>query len=170
MALTIKQEKFAQAVALQGMTQSAAYSACYDAAKLSPANLARRASEVARHPEVAARMVVLTERAAADAVKKAAYTLDAAITEADQLIADARSLGQVSAAVAAAKHKAQLAGHLVEKKEITNRSGLDDLDAEKLKKLRDELNARLDRAREAQALVGGTEMVQPQLRRVVGAR
>ena len=53
MALTPKQEAFAQAIA-DGHNQSDAYRLAYDAADSSPATIWQRACGLAKHPQVAA--------------------------------------------------------------------------------------------------------------------
>lgn len=167
MALTAKQEQFAQGIALKGLNQSAAYSAAYDASKMTPETIACRASELAKHSDVADRINVLRERATGAAVKKAGYTLADAIAEADELAADGKALGQISAAVAAIKLKAQLGGHLVEKKEIRTGS-LEDTDLEKLAHMKAQAEAEMQAAEDAASVVGEVPTIAQPQRRVIG--
>ena len=168
MALTAKQEVFCQKVAIQKLTQTDAYSAAYDVEKMAPDTIRKKASELALSGDVAARIAVLSERATAAALKKSGLTLEASMKELDDLMQDAQALGQISAGVAAAKVRAQLAGHLVEKKEI--RSGpLEASDVEALLKMQRQIDADAQRARDAAELAGEAEVVviQP-VRRAIG--
>lgn len=167
MALTSKQEAFARGVALEKLSLSDAYRAAYDTAKMQPTTVQSEASKLAAHPEVAARIQVVSKRAEAAAVKKAGLTLEASMEEAASLLQDAQALGQISAGVAAATLRAKLAGHLVEKKENT-KDMLSDMDVEGLLSVQAEVNARIQRAKDALALVGEVEPVAaPLMRRVI---
>ena len=166
--LTGKQEAFARAVALEGLDQTAAYSKAYDTSKMAAETINKEASKLGLHPAIATRIDVLKAGATAVAVKKAGYTLADAIDQAEGFVLQAAALGQASAGVAAVKLKAQLAGHLVEKKEITN-SALTPSDVQSLRDLQADLAERRKRAKEAQALVGEAEQEAERvpLRRVI---
>ena len=169
MALTAKQEAFCRGVALDKLTQSASYARAYDTSKMTESAVSSKAAQTAAIPEVRERIAVLIERATTAAVKKAAYTLADAIKEADTAMQDGMALGQVSAAVAAIKLKAQLGGHLVERKEVVTKH-LEAADIEVLEHMQKEIATRLKRAREAKDLTGEedkTTITQP-VRRAIG--
>lgn len=67
MALTAKQEAFAQAVA-GGMTQADAYRSAYDCANSSEATIYDEASDLMRHPEIAPRVKELKDAVAMAAI------------------------------------------------------------------------------------------------------
>lgn len=167
--LTSKMEGFARGVAIEKLSLSDAYRANYDTAKMTPKSINDAASKLAAHPAVAQRVQVLSERATAAAVKTAAHTLEASMVEAGSLLEDAQALGQISAGVAAATLRAKLSGLLVEKPN-EKKNALDDMAVAELLLMRDEVNARLQRAKDALDLVGETPaapVVVP-LRRVIG--
>ena len=169
MALTAKQEVFCQKLALGTMTQSEAYACAYDVARMTPKSLAEAASKLMRSPEVSARVEVLRERAAKAAVKRAAVTLDSCIADAEELMADAKALGQISAGVAAAKLRAQLSGHLVERKEVKQTGPLDETDVEKLVEIKAEVERKLAAAKDAAELLGeGAAATPARALRVIG--
>jgi phage terminase small subunit len=149
--LTGKQSRFCEKV-LEGLNLSDAYRAAFNAENMKPATVNRAAKELADHPKVAARIKVLREGATAAALKKAAHTLEDAMKEAGDLLEDAQVLGQISAGVAAAKLRAQLAGHLSEKRDARP-SSLDDMDVERLLELRAALEAKIKRNKEVSAPV-----------------
>ena len=61
MKLTPKQDHFARLIALDGVNQSEAYRRAYDARNMKPETIWQRASEVARHSKVAARVQELRD-------------------------------------------------------------------------------------------------------------
>ena len=153
-ALTEKQEAFAVEVA-KGTSLTKAYKLCLDAEKMSDTTVLSRAKELARTPHVEARISVLRSLATAAAVRATAYTLEAAMKEADIAYEAAHALGQTSTMVSAATLKAKLAGHLIERKEV--RSGpLEDADISELTRLRSELKAARERESHADDLVGSS--------------
>jgi hypothetical protein len=168
-ALTAKQEAFCRAVALEGLDQTAAYSKAYDVSKMKQESVHKAASNLANDPKVSTRIAVLTERATAAAVKKAGYTLADAMAEAEEVLDDAKALGQIGPAVSAVKLRAQLAGHLVEKKEVSTKTSLEETDVDSLLKIKAQVDAQLDRAREALGMTGGAVSNTPPARRVIGA-
>jgi hypothetical protein len=150
-ALTAANEVMARKIALENMDQSAAYACAYKTEGKTPDAISKLASAIANRPEVADRINVLRERATAAAVKKAALTREDAMDEAGQLLKDAMDLGQISAGVAAAKLRAQLAGHLDEKKQDP-KGALEDMDLERLLELRKAVEDKVARSREALAM------------------
>lgn len=152
--LTAKQEGFCLGIA-KGLSQSDAYRAVVDCEGLKPDVVEKRAARLAKHSSVVARIGVLRGSVAAAVVQEVVYSVQDALREADEAAALAHTMGQASAAVAAVTLKAKLTGHLVEKKEILNKSPLDGQDTVALAKLRDEINERIARANEAAELIGG---------------
>lgn len=63
MKLTAKQEKFAQAVALEDMNQADAYRSAYDTSRMTDESIWVRASELANNVKVAVRIKELREQA-----------------------------------------------------------------------------------------------------------
>ena len=153
MALTARAEAFCQAIVVKGMNQTEAYSFAYDVSKMSQETITNLASRLANRDDVRARLQVLRERATAAAVKSAAYTIEDALREADELMADGKALGQVSAAVAALKVKAQLGGHLAEKT-AEKKGPLDGEDIDGLVSIREEINRRLQQAADTLDFIG----------------
>jgi len=149
MPLNVKQEQFARAIAA-GKPQSVAYAEVYGAGKRSEKTLAEAACRLANTPQVRMRINVITEGATRASIKAAAHTIDVAIDEVDQIMHEARANGQASAAVAAAKLKSQLAGHVLDRKEIREIDPLKGATLEELVKLRDEITRRMLAAREAE--------------------
>ena len=94
MALTAKQEAFAQAVA-GGMTQADAYRSAYDCANSNEQTIYDEASDLMRHPEVGPRVAALKEAIAIAAI----WTrLDSVRTLADIAVdGEARANEKVSA-------------------------------------------------------------------------
>lgn len=139
--LTPKQQAFVVKVTCENLSFSDAYRAVYDCTNRTPEQINSAASSLARSAKVAARISAVQRGAEAAAVAKATYNLQAAIAEAEEQRVAALEKGQIAAATAASKLKAQLAGHLVERKEI--RSGpLEDSDVEDLEALLAELKRR----------------------------
>lgn len=149
MALTAAQAKFAHGIAVDRLSQVAAYSAAYDVSNMSKSTIDRRAREVAQHPGVKAEIELISAGATAAAITAAAYTLDKAISEAEDARILAHKMGQASAASGAVKLKAQLAGHVVERKEFSEKDPLKDATNDELVKLRAEIDARLSAGKAA---------------------
>jgi hypothetical protein len=150
-ALTAQQEVFAKKIALENMGQSAAYSCAYNTSKMTAKTVTEAASRLAAADNVRARIDVLRQGATRAALKAAAYSIDDAISDAEEDRVLARNAGQGSAAVAATKLKAQLAGHLVEKK-ADAKGALEDMDLERLLELRKAVEDKVARSREALAM------------------
>ena len=165
--LTAKEEIFCQCLAMRKMNQSEAYSTAWDASKAKPETIASKASILASQEKIKARISVLTERATAIAVKKAGLTLADEIMACTETLENARALGQASAEVAAIKLRAQLGGHLVERKEVSTKGTLEEADIAKLMALKREIDLRITLSKEAADLVGGTTTQPAQLRRVI---
>jgi len=127
MALTIKQEKFAQLVVELG-DNSKAYRGAYDASRMKPETVHRSAKALIDNPKVAARIDELREELA----KRGRCTLDSLLRELEEArtVALSCETPQSSAAVAATMGKAKLCGldkQLVELSgTITTRSTLAD--------------------------------------------
>jgi len=150
--LTAKQEEFCLQVA-RGANLSEAYRLAFDTAAMQPAVVNARASELAKVPALGSRIRYLQGEATRKAVDITAYSLAAAIDEADVLRDAALNAGNHGAAVSAATLKAKLAGLLVERKEV--RSGpLEDADVRELQRLRSELASSKASEQEALELVG----------------
>ena len=154
--LTAKQERFAQNVALKGMTQSAAWGEAYNATLMSPKSINEAASRLLANVKIKARVIGLKQGATAAAVKKAGLTLADSIDEAGDMLAGAKIAGQYSAGVAAVKLRAQLSGHLADRKEV-RQGPLDDADVAKLVATLAEIDAKLAAMKDAEDLVGGSE-------------
>ena len=127
MALTIKQEKFAQLVVELG-DNSKAYRGAYDAERMKPETVHKRACELMDNGNVAGRIAQLREELA----QRGRCTLDSLLLELEETRVSAlnRETPQCGAAVAATMGKAKLCGldkQLVELSgTITTRSTLAD--------------------------------------------
>ena len=156
--LTAKQEAFCLKI-IEGLSQTEAYEAAYGPSDAKPASIKKMAGKVASRSAVQARIGFLRGAVAETVVKKALYTLEDALAEADSHIELARDEGQASAAVAATTLKAKLVGLLVEKKEISHKGPLDTQDMAELEAIRDEANRRLAAAKAADDLTGTTTVL-----------
>lgn len=107
MALTIKQEKFAQLVVELG-DNSKAYRGAYDASRMKPETVHRSAKALMDNPKVAARIDELR----AEAAKAHRCTVDSLLRELEEArtVALSCETPQSSAAVAATMGKAKLCG------------------------------------------------------------
>ena len=107
MALTIKQEKFAQLVVELG-DNSKAYRGAYDASRMKPESVHRKARELIENVKVAARIDELREELA----QRSRCTLDSLLQELEETRVSAlnRETPQCGAAVAATMGKAKLCG------------------------------------------------------------
>ena len=127
MALTIKQEKFCQLVVELG-DNSKAYRGAYDASRMKPETVHKRACELMDNGNVAGRIAQLREELA----QRGRCTLDSLLRELEEArtVALSCETPQSSAAVAATMGKAKLCGldkQLVELSgTITTRSTLAD--------------------------------------------
>lgn len=140
--LTIKQEKFAERY-LEHRNATRAYKEAGYSCKTWPDSaIWSAASRMLKNSKVAARINAVQYKA----VERAEYTLEQAIKEAREDREHAKELGQLGAAVSGGKLAAQLAGHLVERRDNTNRDVSETPD----KELRAEL-ARLQSERDKRA-------------------
>lgn len=116
------------------MSQSDAYRAAYDAEKMKPETVQRKACELMKDGKVSARIAALRT----PVVQRLQYGLEQAMREAEEAFAVARAKENGGAMVAAVQLRARLNGLLVEKKEI--RTGpLDDASTEMLLEMRRQL-------------------------------
>ncbi len=113
MALTPKQEAFAQAI-VSGMSQADAYRKAYDAGNMKPATVQSKASILMADGKVRARVEELRR----PVVEKVQYGLEQAMAEADRAVSLAEEKGQVGAMVAAIQLRAKLNGLLVDKVKV----------------------------------------------------
>ena len=98
MALTHKQEKFAQLVA-SGLTQSAAYRQAYDVSPDTlPATVVQDASHLAAHPNVFPRIQELRQAALAKMTSAQAWNLDRMVSEAETNLEMSRTWKQLGSA------------------------------------------------------------------------
>lgn len=128
MKLTAKQEAFAQAVA-SGKTQADAYREAYDAEGMTDKTVWERASVLAAHDKVRARVEALLAEIAAKTVEKLVYSAEDAVRELEEarLAAMTGDKVQASAAVAATKAKAEILGLVTQKIEHSGAIVLIDL-------------------------------------------
>jgi hypothetical protein len=118
--LTLKQENFCMAYIETG-NASEAYRKAYNAVKMKPESINRKAKEVMDNVKVTARIKELRE----PVIKRHAITVDDLIRE----LEEARSLAlvaetvQASAAISATLGKAKLLGLDISKVEITGKDG-----------------------------------------------
>ncbi len=165
--LTPKQEAFCLKI-IRGANQTVAYRAVYDCVDATEHAVGSKASTLARKPAVAARIASLREGVAAAVVAQTGYTLADALREAEEARELAHEKGQASAAASAVTLKSKLSGLLIEKKEITTKGELSDMDIAGLKRIRDEVALRIKASADADELTGSPSVVAPSLRRVVG--
>jgi phage terminase small subunit len=107
----IRHERFAQELA-RGKTARQAY---VDAGYKDTRAAESSASDLLRNPKVIARITEIQERAA----KCAEVKIETLIREAEQVRCDAMSKGQLSAANRAIELKARLAGHWVDRSQVS---------------------------------------------------
>lgn len=115
MALTPKQEAFAQAVA-SGMNQSDAYRAAYSAGKMKPSSVNVNASKLSADAKVAQRVAELREPVA----KRAQITLESHLDDLLRLRNMAAKEKQYSAAITAEVARGKASGVHVEQSKVTS--------------------------------------------------
>ena len=111
--LTPKQEKFAQGVA-SGMSQADAYRHAYNAGKMKPETVQKRASELMGNGAVSGRVRELQEEGA----KIAVYTLAEHLSRLDKLSRGAESEGKYAEAVKAEELRGKAVGFYTERQQI----------------------------------------------------
>lgn len=116
--LTVKQEKFCQAWLRTG-NASAAYRQAYDAQRMQPQTVNRKAIELTRNGRIAARMAELQT----PVVAEAQMTLAAHLERLAELADEARDAGQFAAAITAETNRGKAAGFYREKVELTGAGG-----------------------------------------------
>ena len=117
MILTPKQEKFAQGVA-SGMSQADAYRHAYNAEKMKPETIQKRASELMCKGEISGRVRDLQEEGA----KIAVYTLAEHLSRLDKLSRGAEAEGKFAEAVRAEELRGKAAGLYTERQQIDHTS------------------------------------------------
>lgn len=119
MALTPKQERFAQEVA-SGKTQADAYRAAFDVGvNTKPSTVIRSASQLMNDPNIAARVEALREPIA----KKAQITLESHLEDLQRIRDAAIEAKQYSAATSAEIARGKASGVHVERSELTGKDG-----------------------------------------------
>ena len=120
MALTPKQEAFALAYVETG-NASEAYRRAYNAEKMKPETVNRRAKEALKHGPIAARIKELQ----AATFERHEITVDDILRELEEARTMAATLDrpQVSAMVAASMGKAKILGFEVNRTEVTGKDG-----------------------------------------------
>jgi hypothetical protein len=114
MALTAKQEKFAQGI-VAGLSQADAYRQAYDAGRMKPESVQQLASRVMGRVEVRSRVEALRVKVVAKVQAKAVYGIEQAMIEADEAIALCKAKQNGGAMVSAVTLKSKLNGLLVER-------------------------------------------------------
>lgn len=116
MSLTVKQEGFCTAFVETG-NASEAYRRSYNAEKMKPASVNRKAKELLDNGKITARV----EELRAAALERHEFTVDDMIVQLDEDRKFARECGSAAAAVSASMGKAKVLGLLVDK--VDHRSG-----------------------------------------------
>lgn len=118
MALTPKQEKFAQLVA-SGTNQSDAYRQAYNAENMTYASVNRQAHAVAQNSNVASRVKELQK----PIIEAHRFTLDSYIKRMNELCEISLSAEDNSAAIKALENVGKVLGFYTQKTEISGRDG-----------------------------------------------
>lgn len=118
MALTPKQEKFAQLIA-SGTNQSEAYKQSYNAENMQASTIAEKASRLVRRDNIRARVEELQK----PVVKKLEYTLEAHLNRMKELQQFAMQLEQPSAAIKAEENIGKVLGFYTNKTELSGPGG-----------------------------------------------
>lgn len=118
MALTPKQEKFAQLVA-SGTNQSEAYRQVYNADKMSGSTVNRQAHEVAQNSNVAARIAELRK----PIIEAYQYTLESYVKRMNEVAEMAFEQGQTAAGVKALENVGKVLGLYTNKTELSGPGG-----------------------------------------------
>ena len=118
MALTPKQEKFAQCVA-SGMNQSAAYRAAYDCDGMGQATINNNAYVLAQNNDISMRIAELQ----IPIEIQVGFTLKGHIERMKSLSEKAEAKEEFGHAIKAEENVAKVLGHYVNKTELTGRGG-----------------------------------------------
>lgn len=118
MALTPKQEKFAQLVA-SGVNQSDAYRQVYNADKMSGSTVNRQAHEVAQNSNVTARIAELRK----PIIEAHQYTLESYVKRMNEVAEMAFEQGQTAAGVKALENVGKVLGLYTNKTELSGPGG-----------------------------------------------
>ena len=110
MALTPKQESFAQNVA-SGKTQADAYRAAFSAGKMKPETIQQAASRLMANSKVSARVTELRK----PIIEEVGYSLEAHLKRLEGLSIKAAQAGQFGPAVSAEISRGKASGHYVTK-------------------------------------------------------
>ena len=142
MALTAKQEAFAQGLA-DGLSQAAAYRAVYAPDNMLASPLVAGAARLAANPNVSAMARELKAALAAAVTTAAAWTLDRQVEESAVNLAGARGDRQWAAANGALTTIGKLTGVLIDRHEVSGHVGhsLDAATDEMLRELVDRRRA-----------------------------
>jgi len=116
--LTSKQECFAAAVA-SGSNASEAYRRCYDAGRMKDETVWRKAGELMENGRVTAKIAELRK----PAIEKTSLTIEHHLKNLKEMAEEARSLGQLSAAIRAEELCGRATGLYVERKRIEGPGG-----------------------------------------------
>jgi hypothetical protein len=122
MALTAKQEAFAQGLA-DGLSQAAAYRAVYETDNMLASTVVEEASRLAANPNVSAMARELKAALAAAVTTAAAWTLDRQVEESAVNLAGARGDRQWAAANGALTTIGKLTGVLIDRHEVSGHVG-----------------------------------------------
>ena len=118
MALTPKQEKFAQLVA-SGVNQSDAYRRVYNADKMSGSTVNRQAHEVAQNSNVTARIAELRK----PIIEAHQYTLESYVKRMNEVAEMAFEQGQTAAGVKALENVGKVLGLYTNRTELSGPGG-----------------------------------------------
>ncbi len=116
--LTPQQESFCLELALSG-NASEAYRRAYNAEKMKPETIARRAADLVANGKIAARL----ENLRFDARERSGITLAEHLATLRLLREEARKVGQLSAAITAETNRGKASGLYVERTEISGPNG-----------------------------------------------
>lgn len=118
MALTPKQEKFAQLVA-SGLTQTEAYKQAYNVSKMGATTINREAHELARNPNISARVDELRK----PIIEAHQYTLESYVKRMNEVAEMAFEQGQTAAGVKALENVGKVLGLYTNKTELSGPGG-----------------------------------------------
>lgn len=117
MKLTAKQQRFAELVAIDGMTQADAYREAYSAGNMKPETIWRKAAEVADHAGVSAQIAELTAEMQSKAVEKELWSRVDSIEVLKEIATDQEARGNEK--VSAVKELNAMHGFSTSKLEVS---------------------------------------------------